>query len=108
MPALKLCVNVKKGEVLTSSYSHADAIGAKHYKEYDTFSRAIYWPEKKVVYFRFCCKNWDNPTEEDRQEAYNTAEKALKLLQKAGHVPKKVGVLFWETGLGITDWDVRI
>jgi hypothetical protein len=105
---LKICVNPTTGAVLDSSYSHADAIGAKNYKEYDHFTRAIYWEDKRVIYFRFACKNWDNPTEEDKQEAYTSAEKSLDILQEKGIIPKRVKALFWETGHGITERDIRL
>lgn len=92
--------------MLTSTYSHADAIGTG--RDYDAYVRALYWPEKRAIYFRYA-GDYDRPEcEEERQNAFKRAEKALDVLIVKKHVPKRTRVLFWETGYGIAERDIKL
>lgn len=102
---LKFCVG-PRGDVLTSTYSHADAIGAG--RKYDAYVRAIYFPEKRAVYFRYA-GDYDAPeSDEERGKAFRRAENALDILIEGKYVPKRARVLFWETGHGITERDIKL
>lgn len=100
---LKISIHRRTGEVITSTYSHADGIGRG--KGYDQYVRAIYWAEKNLIYFRFPFREW---TEENSEDAREVAENAKAKLEAKGLIPKKVKALFWEVGKGITHGDIKL
>lgn len=104
-PMLKFCVG-PRGDVLTSTYSHADAIGPE--RKYDRYVRALFWAERKIIYFRYS-GDYDHPEcPEERQKAFDRADRALAVLQARRVIPKRVKVLYWETGHGVTEKEIKL
>lgn len=103
---IKLLFNPKKGKVLTGVSQHACMVKAK---EFDSYVRAIYFQEKNVVYFRFYdpLGEYANLTSWAHARSRNVCERAYGAFVASGVVSLTAVPLFWETGHGITELDVK-
>lgn len=102
----KLLFNPQRGKVLQGLSRHAEMVRVG---EFDKMVRALYFPELNVIYFRFWTPtgNYAFPTAWDEQRSKNACERALAAFKDREAVPEDVKVLFWETGYGVRDIDVK-
>jgi len=103
---IKLLFNPKKGKVLTGVSQHACMVNVG---EFDKMVRAIYFRDLNVIYFRF----WDPSGEYANLASWaharsrNVCERALRAFIDREAVPSNVKALFWETGHGVKDADIK-
>jgi hypothetical protein len=103
---IKLLFNPKKGKVLTGVSQHACMVKSK---EFDSMVRAIYFQDKNVLYFRFYdpTGEYANLASWAYARSRNVCERALKAFIDREMVPSNVRPLYWETGHGVTDLDIK-
>lgn len=102
---LKLLYDPKTGRTLVGQTQHAQMVRPVNF---DEMVRALYWPEKNVVYFRYWAPDGLYQFSESGAKAARLrCERALLKFKDEGTVDAKVKVLFWETGYGVTDLDIR-
>lgn len=109
MTSLKVAFNLSDGHISQGRSSHAEMLRSA--REWDDNVRAIIFPEKKAVYFRFYAPSYDGlekPTEDQEDESFKAADKALTALVKAGLVKKSWKALYWNVGKVLSPFDIRL
>lgn len=103
---IKLLFNPKKGKVLIGLSQHAFMVKTK---EFDSCVRAIYFQDKNVVYFRFYnpAGEYANLTSWAHARSRNVCGRALAAFIDREAIPANAKPLFWETGHGITELDIK-
>lgn len=103
---IKLLFNQKKGKVLTGVSQHACMVNVK---EFDSMVRAIYFKDLNVLYFRFFDPSGEyaNLTSWAHARSKNVCGRALQAFIDREAVPANVKVLYWETGYGVKDADIK-
>lgn len=103
---IKLLFDPKNGKVLTGVTQHACMVRGK---EFDSMVRAIYFRDKNVVYFRFYDPNGEyaNLASWAHARSRNVCERALAKFIERETMPADVLPLFWETGHGISESDIK-
>lgn len=100
MHSLKLAYDTRDGHVASGTRSHAEIIGTSG-AAYDAYVRAIVFPEKKAVYFRYFGT--------DDETAFKQAGHALDKFISLGFVKRSWKTLWWATDeKRVTSWDVRL
>jgi hypothetical protein len=96
---LKVAYNTIDGHLAIGDGSHADLMRTA--AEYDDNVRALVFPDKKAVYFRFFGgPNYDGigkPTEDQLDTAYRECDKALDQMFRFGIAKKNWKVYHWTT-----------
>jgi hypothetical protein len=109
MQDIKLAFNPVNGEVLDCGQnSHAVTIGRG--KAFDKYVRAIVFPDKKRVYFRFYTPSGDYfaPEQNDVDYAFLVCGQALDKFILKKIVKKSYKVLYWQTDTKIKPEDVTL
>lgn len=103
---IKLLFNPRNGKVLTGVSQHACMVRGK---EFDSMVRAIYFQDENVIYFRFYDPSGEyaNLTSWAHTRSRNVCERALGAFKDREIVPTNVKPLFWETGHGVRDIDIK-
>lgn len=102
---IKLLYNPQKGKVLVGLSKHAMMVRPH---EFDSMVRAIYFKDRNVVYFRFWAPDSVYElTSWAEQRSRNVCERALRAFVENGLVRKDAHVLFWETGNGVNELDIK-
>jgi hypothetical protein len=103
---MKLLFNPKRGKVLVGVSQHACQVRGK---DFDSYVRAIYFEDRNAVYFRFYDPSGEyaNLTSWAHARSRNVCTRALAAFIERGAVPANVVPLFWETGHGVTDFDIK-
>jgi hypothetical protein len=101
----KCAVNVKTGKVLTGYGNHASFIQSG----YDLLVRAIVFPSRKRVYFRFYKPDGDFyfVNDKDKANSFNVCYTAWEILIKKGYADKSYTPLFAVTDNVITEGDIK-
>lgn len=96
---LKVAYNTIDGHLAVGDGSHASLVRSA--AEYDDNVRALVFPQKQAVYFRFFGgPDYDGigkPTEEQLDTAYRACDKALDKMLRIGLVKKSWKVFYWTT-----------
>lgn len=102
----KLLFNPMKGKVLAGVSQHACQVGIK---DFDKMVRAIYFKDKNILYFRFYDPSGEyaNLASWAQARSRNVCERALRAFKDRDIVPANVKVLFWETGYGVEEVDIK-
>lgn len=102
----KLLYNPQRGKVLVGVSQHAMQVGIK---DFDKMVRAIYFKEHNAVYFRFYDPSGEyaNLASWAHARSRNVCERALRAFIDREAVPANVKPLFWETGYGVSDFDIK-
>jgi hypothetical protein len=106
MVKVKLSYNPKTNKILICKGNfHANEMPVK---SYDSWVRAIWFPDCKTIYFRFYSPKGEYTylNDDDYQLSFNVCEKALKELIRSKTLPKGCKVLFWETNKIITQAEI--
>lgn len=103
---MKVAVNPRTGGVLSGFGNHASFVD----KGYDAHVRAIIFPSRKRVYFRFYKPDGDFffVSDDDKIKSFDVCFTAWSILQAKGYVRKSWIPLFAETDTIVTSDDVRI
>jgi hypothetical protein len=101
----KIAVNPKTGEVRDGFGSHANWLRS----DFDTWVRAILFPGKGRVYFRFFKPSGDYYfiDENDRVKSFDTCYTAWEILIRRRVISKKLKPLFAETDHLVTEVDIK-
>lgn len=102
----KLAIHPVTGAVVVGFTSHAEAIGVK---QFDSWVRAIVFPKRKRVYFRFYKPDGDYSfvSDEDKAKSFDVCFTAWEALVKSRYVLKSWRPLFAVTDKVVTQADVR-
>lgn len=102
---MKLAVDVKTGRVLAGFGNHASFIDA----DYDNLVRAIVFPQKKRVYFRFYKPdgNFNSVDERDKAKSFDVCFTAWEILIKKNYARKSWKALFADTDRVVTSEDIK-
>jgi hypothetical protein len=102
---LKVAVHPVTGEVLSGFCQHASWLSV----DFDKWIRAIIFPSRKRVYFRFYKPSGDYSfvTDEERAASFNACYSAREILIKKGYARRSWKVLYYETDKVITPLDIR-
>ena len=103
---IKLLFDPKKGKVLMGVSQHACMVNAK---KFDSMVRAIYFKDKNVLYFRFYDPSGEyaNLASWAHARSRNVCGRALQAFIDREAVPANVKPLFWETGHGVSEFDIK-
>lgn len=103
---IKILFDPKRGKVLTGVSQHATMVRGK---DFDKMVRAIYFREKNAIYFRFYdpTGEYANLASWAHARSRNVCERALAAFKEKEIVPANVRPLFWETGYGVSDFDIK-
>jgi hypothetical protein len=102
----KAAVHPKTGAIVTGFCNHATELGVKGF---DYWVRALVFPSRRRVYFRFYKPDGDYSfiDERDRAKSFDACYTAWEKLVQAGYVAKTWKVLYAETDRVITENDIR-
>lgn len=102
---IKILYNPQRGKVLTGVSQHALMVNVK---QFDKMVRAIYFRDLNVLYFRFFAPDGVYElTSWGAQRSRNVCDRALAAFKDREVVPANVKVLYWETGYGIDERDIK-
>jgi hypothetical protein len=102
----KILYDPKRGKVLQGVSQHALMVKGA---EFDKLVRAIFFVEKNVVYFRFYdpTGEYANLSSWAAARSRNVCERALEAFKVREVVPENVKPLYWETGYGVSEFDIK-
>lgn len=102
----KAAVHPRTGEVVCGFDRHATELGVAGF---DQWVRAVIFPARKRVYFRFYKPDGDFAfvTEDDKVKSFDVCYTAWEKLVKAGYARKSWKVLFAVTDKVISETDIR-
>ncbi len=109
MKQVKVAYNLIDGHISTGAGSHAEML--RHAGEWDDNVRAIVFPDKHAVYFRFYSPDYDGvskPTADELEKSYRAADKAFNALVRNGYCKKSWTPLYWNTGSVVSPLEVRL
>lgn len=103
---IKLLFDPMKGSVLSGVTQHAFQVGIK---DFDRMVRAIWFKDWNVLYFRFYdpSREYANLSSWAHARSRNVCGRALRAFIDREAVPADVRVLYWETGYGINEFDIK-
>lgn len=99
MPSFKVAYGLRDGHVTHGERSHAELIGPD--RRYDDYVRAIAFPDKRAIYFRFYAPRYDGmgrPTAEETDAAFEAADKAFKAFVRCGVAAESWKTIYWDHG----------
>lgn len=102
----KLAIHPKTGKVLAGASSHSGFIPSA----YDSWVRAIVFPSRKRVYFRFYKPDGDFSfvDESDKVKSFDVCYSAWESLIKHGYARKSWKPLFATTDRVVTEGDIKL
>ena len=102
----KCAVNLATGGVVAGFDRHAEALGVRGF---DSWIRAIIFPSRKRVYFRFYKPDGDYCfiDERDKAKSFDACYSAWEILVKRGYCPKSWKVLYATTDKLVTHTDIK-
>jgi len=102
----KVAYNPLTGEIVTGFCQHTDLI--EH--NYDTWVRAIVFPQRKRVYFRFYKPDGDYYFIDDKDKAhsFDVCFTAHEALVKKGYCLKSWKALYAVTDKVVTEGDIKL
>jgi hypothetical protein len=106
--SVKAAIHPSTGEIVAGFDRHVDAIGAG--KKFDLWVRAVIFPARKRVYFRFYKPDGDYTyvDEADRAKSFDVCYTAWERLIKAGYCRKSWKVLYATTDKVVTEGDIKL
>jgi hypothetical protein len=104
----KVAIHPTTGEVVTGFCQHTDIIGTG--RKYDSWVRAIVFPSRKRVYFRFYKPDGDYYfiDDADRAHSFDVCFTAWQALIKQGYCRKSWKPLFAVTDRIVTEGDIKL
>lgn len=104
----RVAIHPSTGAVVTGFCQHTDLEGLD--KDYDLWVRAIVFPSRKRVYFRFYKPDGDFyfVNDDDRARSFDVCFTAWQRLIKAGYCAKSWRPLFAVTDKSVTEGDIKL
>lgn len=102
----KLAINPATGEIVAGFCQHTDLIA----RNYDLWIRAIVFPSRKRVYFRFYKPDGDYyfVNDKDKAKSFDVCFTAWQTLISKGYCRKTWKALFAVTDTVVTQQDIKL